>query len=160
LSRVVSVLLGVAVLAMGAINLKEVVWFKKGPSLVIPERAKPHLFRRMRGVAEVGRVPTALGGIFVLAFVVNLVELGCTLGLPAVYTRLLSLRGVGTAARIGYLALYNVAYVVPLAVVLAVTASRYTVTPSAARRENPQGGERCRARVLGCGARAGPELLG
>jgi hypothetical protein len=55
-----------------------------------------------------------------LAFVVNLVELGCTLGLPAIYTRILTLRGLAAAPRFAYLALYNVAYVVPLLIVVAV----------------------------------------
>jgi hypothetical protein len=37
-----------------------------------------------------------------------------------VYTRLLALRDVSAFARVAYLALYNVVYVVPLAVVLVV----------------------------------------
>lgn len=111
--------LGVVLLAMGAINLKELVWFKQGVSLMIPEGAKPGLFRRMRGIARSASLPAAFGGIAALAFVVNLIELGCTLGLPAMYTRVLSLQpGLSPAARYAYLALYNVAYVVPLALIV------------------------------------------
>jgi hypothetical protein len=79
--------------------------------------AKPRLFRRMRAIAGAASVPVALGGIVALAFVVNLIELGCTIGLPAVYTRILSLRELSAGARYAYLALYNVAYVVPLLVI-------------------------------------------
>jgi thiol-disulfide isomerase/thioredoxin len=118
LSRAVTMVLGGALLGMGLVNLKDVVWFKKGVSLVIPDKAKPSLFRRMRAVAGAATAPAALAGIALLAFVVNLVELGCTLGLPAVYTRVLSLRGLGTGARLAHIALYNVAYVVPLLVVV------------------------------------------
>lgn len=129
LSRLVTAILGGALLVMGLVNLKDTIWFKKGPSLVIPDKVKPTLFRRMRGIAQAATVPAAFGGILVLAFVVNLVELGCTIGLPAVYTRILSVRGLGTAARLGYLALYNVAYVVPLlAVVVAFIAVRRRLT--------------------------------
>lgn len=161
LSRFVSVLLGIAVMAMGAINLKEVIWFRQGPSLVIPDRVKPRLFRRMRGVAEAARVPTALGGIIALAFVVNLVELGCTLGLPAVYTRVLSLREISGAARVGYLALYNVAYVVPLAVVLAaygLTLHRFALGESGAKVLKAVSG--LVLVLLGAVLVAAPELLG
>lgn len=136
LSRIVTAILGGVLLVMGAINLKDSIWFEKGPSLVIPDRVKPALFRRMRGIAQAATVPAAFGGILVLAFMVNLVELGCTIGLPAVYTRILSMRGLGALARFGYLALYNVAYVVPLmAVVVAFIAvrRRITVTERAAR---------------------------
>jgi thiol-disulfide isomerase/thioredoxin len=129
LSRAFTVGLGVAVVVMGLINLKEVVWFKKGVSLVIPERAKPGLYRRMRAIARSASIPTALAGIVALAFVVNLIELACTLGLPAIYTRILSLRADLTpAARYAYLVVYNVAYVVPLAVIVAVFALTFRRT--------------------------------
>jgi thiol-disulfide isomerase/thioredoxin len=136
LSRVVTMVLGGALLGMGAINLKDVVWFKRGPSLVIPDKVKPGLFRRMRAIAGAASTPAALAGIAVLAFVVNLVELGCTLGLPAVFTRILSLRGLRTGPRLGYLALYNVAYVVPLLLVVAafiLLRRRLVMTERAAR---------------------------
>jgi thiol-disulfide isomerase/thioredoxin len=130
LSRAVTRLLGAGLLVIGAINLKEIAWFKRGPSLTIPERAKPGLFRRMRAVAAASSLPAALAGIAVLAFLVNLVELGCTLGLPAVYTRILTYRQPGAAARLAYLALYNLAYMMPLALMLdvyAVTLHRLTL---------------------------------
>jgi hypothetical protein len=129
LSRVATMILGGALLAIGAVNLKDVVWFKRGPSLVIPARAKPGLFRRMRAIAGAASVPAALGGILALAFVVNLIELGCTIGLPAVYTRVLTAREVASGARYAYLALYNAAYVVPLfAIAVAFIALRRRLT--------------------------------
>ncbi|HVY46736.1 MAG TPA: thioredoxin family protein [Minicystis sp.] len=120
ISRLVTKVLGAALLVMGLVNLKDVLWFKKGVSFVIPERAKPGLFRRMRAIARAATTPAALGGIAVLAFVVNLVELGCTLGFPAIYTRVLALRHVATAPRLAYLVLYNVVYVIPLFVIAVV----------------------------------------
>ncbi|MFO0640882.1 MAG: thioredoxin family protein [Polyangiaceae bacterium] len=135
-SRVATTVLGVGLLGMGLVNLKDVVWFKKGVSLVIPESQKPGLFRRMRAIAGAGSTPAAMAGIVALAFVVNLVELGCTLGLPAVYTRILSLRGLSRGARLGYIAFYNVAYVVPLVVVVVgfvALRKRVTMTEKAAR---------------------------
>lgn len=119
LSRSITIGLGVVVLLMGIVNLKELVWFKKGVSLTIPDKAKPSLYRRMRAIASAASLPAAMVGIAVLAFVVNLIELGCTLGLPAIYTRILTLQpDLSTPARYGYLALYNLAYVVPLAVIV------------------------------------------
>lgn len=79
-SRIATMILGGALLAMGLVNLKETVWFKKGPSLLIAGRAKPGLLRRMRAIAGAASVPAALGGVLALAFVVNLIELGCTIG--------------------------------------------------------------------------------
>lgn len=91
---------------------------------MIPDKAKPGLYRRMRGISRSASLPAAFAGIAVLAFVVNLIELGCTLGLPAIYTRILTLRtDLSTATRYGYLVLYNLAYVVPLALIVVVYAA-------------------------------------
>lgn len=119
LSRALTLVLGVALIVMGLVNLKDLVWFKQGPSLMVPDKAKPGLFRRMRAIAASPSLPLAMLGIGVLAFVVNLIELGCTLGLPAIYTRLLAARG---GARFAWLALYNVMYVVPLGLIVLVFA--------------------------------------
>jgi len=136
-SRWVTIILGALLVGMGLINIKEVFWFKKGISLMVPDKAKPRLFRRMRGVTSAASLPAAFLGIAVLAFLVNLVELGCTLGLPAIYTRVLSLREeLSAAARYGYLALYNVAYVVPLALIVllfAFTMRRLVMTERRAK---------------------------
>jgi len=124
LSREITIGLGVVILLMGLINLKELAWFKKGVSLTIPDRVKPVLYRRMRGVANSVSLPAALLGVALLAFFVNLIELACTLGLPAVYTRVLSLREqLSTLERYAYLVLYNLAYVVPLALIVVVYAA-------------------------------------
>lgn len=136
-SRAATMILGGALLVMGLVNVKDAIWFKKGPSLVIPARAKPGLFRRMRAIAGAASVPAALGGILALAFVVNLIELGCTIGLPAVYTRVLTLREPSPAARYAYLALYNTAYVVPLfvlAIAFTVLRRRLSMTERLAKR--------------------------
>lgn len=137
LSRGVTIGLGILLIGMGLINLKELIWFKKGISLMVPDKAKPGLFRRMREIGSAASLPAAMLGITVLAFVVNLIELGCTLGLPAVYTRLLSLRtDVSGAGRVAYLALYNAAYVVPLALIVlvyALTLHRMTLSERGAK---------------------------
>lgn len=159
-SRVATMILGGALLVMGLVNLKDVVWFKRGPSLVIPERAKPGLFRRMRAIAGAASVPAALAGILALAFVVNLIELGCTIGLPAVYTRILTLRELSPGARYAYLALYNAAYVVPLfaiAVAFIALRRRLSMTERAAKALKGVSG----ALLLGFGALflLAPDLL-
>jgi hypothetical protein len=137
LSRIITIVLGVIVLAMGLVNLKELIWFKKGVSLVIPDKMKPKIYKRMRGITRAASLPAALLGVLTLAFFVNLVELGCTLGLPAIFTRVLTLRQeLGAAARYLYVGLYNVAYVVPLAIIVgiyAATLHRMTLTERGAK---------------------------
>lgn len=136
-SRALTQVLGIALLGIGLINLKELLWFKRGLSLMIPDSAKAGLYGRMRSIAAAASLPAAAAGIAALAFIVNLVELGCTLGLPAVYTRILSLQpDLGTTETYAYLALYNLAYMVPLAsvvVLYAFTLHRLTLTERGAK---------------------------
>jgi hypothetical protein len=110
-SRATQVVLGLVALVIGAFNVKDFLAFKRGPSLSIPESAKPGLYARVRRLLQAKSLLPAMGGVVVLALLVNLVELACTAGLPAVYTELLVLQRLPTWQYYAYLALYNVAYI-------------------------------------------------
>ena len=111
LSRAVQVALGVIALAIGTIHVKDAVAFGRGPSLSIPEAAKPGIYTRVRKIVNAEALGPALAGAFVLAVLVNVLELLCTAGLPALYTQILGLQALDPLARYAYLVLYNVAYV-------------------------------------------------
>ena len=100
------------------INIKDYFWFKQGVSLSIPEAAKPGLYHRMRGLLKSDNLPALTLGTIALAVAANSYELLCTAGFPMVYTRLLTLAELPPAAYYGWLALYNVIYILPL---LAIT---------------------------------------
>jgi glutaredoxin len=108
--RPVQVCLGLLALVIGTIHVKDFVAFKQGVSLSIPEAAKPGIYDRMRGIVNANDLPAAIAGAFTLAVLVNIVELLCTAGLPAVYTSILSQQGFSAAGRYGYLLLYILAY--------------------------------------------------
>jgi len=114
----VTVGLGIVAIIMGLINMKEIVFFKKGVSLMIPEKAKPKLFEKMRRVIHENDLWLAFVGTVALAFFVNLIELACTIGFPAIYTRVLSIQNIGTMLKYFYMLLYNVYYVIPLGVIV------------------------------------------
>ena len=75
------------------------------------------------GAADPAASPTravVFTSVVALAVMVNMVELLCTAGLPAVYTQVLANQGVSGAGYYAYLALYNVAYMVDDAAMLVV----------------------------------------
>lgn len=97
------------------------------------QEAKDFLARRL--LEEKPLLP-ALGGVVVLALLVNLVELACTAGLPALYTQILALRQLPTWQYYAYLALYNVAYIADdsaMLVLAVVTLSRRKLQERAGR---------------------------
>jgi len=108
--RPVQITLGLLAIAIGTIHVKDFFALHQGLSLSIPESAKPGLYRRMRQIVTAENLPAALLATFTLAVLVNVVELLCTAGLPALYTSILSARGYSSAVRYGYLALYIAAY--------------------------------------------------
>jgi glutaredoxin len=120
LARPIQVGLGALAFAMGALHVKDAVAPGRGPSLHIPAAARPRIYARVRGVLSAENLPAALVAVAVLALFVNLVELLCTAGLPALYTHVLSLHELSTWRYHAYLALYVAAYVFDDALVLAL----------------------------------------
>jgi len=111
---------GALAVAIALLNVKDYLWLGRGPSLSIPERARPGLFRRMRALVGAGSLPALLAATTVLAMVANSYEMLCTAGFPLVFTRLLTSHELPTLVYYAYLALYNVVYVIPLAAVVVV----------------------------------------
>ncbi|MCM5571566.1 glutaredoxin family protein [Burkholderiaceae bacterium FT117] len=107
----IRVVLAATALVIGAVNLKDFVAFRQGPSLSIPESAKPGLYARMRRVMKAKALPAALLGVAALAVMVNFVELLCTAGLPAIYSAVLAQQQLEAAVHYAYLGLYIVGYI-------------------------------------------------
>jgi hypothetical protein len=120
IARAAQVLLGLLALLIGAINVKDFFAFKKGVSLSIPESSKPELYRRVREIVSAKYLTAALAGVVVLAVIVNMIELLCTAGLPALYTQILTMHGLPWWKNYAYLALYISAYMLDDALLLTI----------------------------------------
>lgn len=117
---VITTAAGVIAVVLGAVNIKDFFYFGRGISLSIPESAKPGLFQKMRGVVEAGRWPAMVASTAILAIAANSYELLCTAGFPMIYTRILTMSGLGPLEHYLYLAFYNLVYVIPLLVIVSV----------------------------------------
>ena len=103
---------------VGAVNVKDFFLFEHGLTLSIPESKKPDIFRRSRTILAAENLPAMLAATIFLAVAANFYELLCTAGFPMVYTRLLTLADLSAVGRYGYLAAYNLIYVLPLALIV------------------------------------------
>jgi glutaredoxin len=143
LSRASELVLGAVALAAGIVHLKNAVAPGSGPTLAIPAAAKPGIYARLRNLVAAESIPAAVAGAVVLAVLVQFVELLCTAGLPALFTRILTLQELSPAAYYGHLGLYIVAYLLDDAVVLGIgvaTLSRARLQEGGARRLNQLSG--------------------
>ena len=110
---------GILAATMGIMNVKD-AFLAAGPSLSIPENAKPGLYARMRKLMNSNNLPAMLTGTIVLAIAANSYELLCTSGLPMIYTRLLTLESLPMAGYYLYLVFYNIIYILPLLAIVLV----------------------------------------
>ena len=111
----------IAILA-GLINMKDFFWFKKGISLTISDRFKPKLFEKMRNVVKEESLAPVIIGTIVLAAFASIIELPCTSGFPAIYTKILSMQGFRGLSYYLYIMIYCIIYILPLTVIISLFA--------------------------------------
>lgn len=89
--RIVQIIIGVLALGVGFYYLRE-FWQKRSEECkVVQGERKQKIMERINNIVESKKIIYALGGIVILAFVINLIELACSVGLPAIYTQILAL---------------------------------------------------------------------
>ncbi len=120
LSRTSEIIIATIALLAGAINLKDFWAFGWGVSLSIPAAAKPGIYTRIRRILQAENLATAILGAVVLAILVQIVEFMCTSGLPALFTRILTLKQLDSLSYYGYLLLYDLAYMLDDMIVLSI----------------------------------------
>ncbi|MBL7159526.1 hypothetical protein ISS85_03555 [Candidatus Microgenomates bacterium] len=93
-------------LGAGVYNLREYFVNKEAVCKVTASKKRQNVFAKLKTIAQKKDFLVALVGIILLAFAVNLVELICSAGLPAIYTQVLTLSNLPAWQYYSYLLLY------------------------------------------------------
>jgi thiol-disulfide isomerase/thioredoxin len=130
MGAVVWIRAGVALVALGGgyYYLRE---YFRNPDAACPvtaPQARRRVFENLRKLATESRFWLALIGVMALAFAVNLVELICSAGIPAVYTQVLALSKLPAWQYYGYLALYILVFMLDDLFVFVVAMKTLQVT--------------------------------
>jgi len=120
LARASEIIIAILALVAGAINLKDFWRYGWGVTLSIPAAAKPGIYARMRRILQTENIAAAILGAAVLAILVQVVELMCTSGFPALFTRILTLQKLDVPSYYGYLFLYDLAYMLDDVIILSI----------------------------------------
>jgi len=113
--------IGLLALAGGGYNLRSYLKHKDIDGCEITGTEKRQLvFAKLRKIAQQNSLWLALGGIILLAFAVNLVELVCSAGLPAVFTQVLSLSNLQTWQYYACILLYIFFFMIDDIIVFAI----------------------------------------
>ena len=93
-------------LAAGGYNLKK--YFSKQPAVCKTGTDPKHqeIFKKLKAAAMQRNFYLALGGIILLAFAVNLVELICSAGFPVIFMQILAMSGLSWWQHYLYILLY------------------------------------------------------
>ena len=102
----VRVAIGLLALVGGGYNLREYFTNKTGGCKVTGNEKRRKVFEDLKKITHRQELWIAVSGIIFLAFAVNLVELVCSAGLPAIYVQILTLTGLPTWQYYAYLLLY------------------------------------------------------
>jgi hypothetical protein len=105
--RPVTIVIGLVALGGGILQIREVIETKG--AIVCKVTDEESRKKTMTRIQEIVSSPITLGtivGIIALAFTVNSVEFACSFGIPAVFTRVLSLASLTTFQYYGYILLY------------------------------------------------------
>ena len=102
----IRIIIGLVALVGGGYNLKEYFSNKVAGCKVVGDGKRRKTFEKLKIAAQQQKLWMAIGGIILLAFAVNLVELICSAGLPAIYVQILTLTELSAWQYYSYLLLY------------------------------------------------------
>lgn len=102
----VRILIGSVALIGGGYSIKEFIFNKESGCKIAGDETRRKTFEKLKRIVQQNSLWLSLGGIIALAFAVNLVELICSAGLPAIYTQVLALNDLMPWQRYLYILLY------------------------------------------------------
>lgn len=102
----VRVIIGTFALIAGGYYLKDFFLNKNAVCKVAGNEKRQKVFEKMKLITQKRQLVLAVFGMILLAFAVNMVELICSAGLPAIYTQILALSNLPKIKYYAYLLLY------------------------------------------------------
>lgn len=106
LTRWLRLAIGLFALAAGGYSLRQWQIDKEGGCETADDEKRQKIFSKLKALAGKEQLGLALGGIILLAAAVNLVEMACSAGLPAIYTEILALNKLASWQYYFYLLFY------------------------------------------------------
>lgn len=112
----------IGAIAIGAGGFYLFEAFGKDPNVcnVTDHAQRQKIIEKMKHLAQVAQWPAMILGVSILAISVNMIELVCTAGLPAIFTQILAFNDVSTIARYSYLGLYILLYMIDDLIIFAI----------------------------------------
>ncbi|PIP65347.1 hypothetical protein COU77_02995 [Candidatus Peregrinibacteria bacterium CG10_big_fil_rev_8_21_14_0_10_49_16] len=105
-------IIGLVAIGAGGFYLYEALGKDPNVCHVTDQARRQKIINRMKELSQYAAWPAMILGVAILAISVNMIELVCTAGLPAVFTQILAFNEVSNLARYGYIGLYILLYMI------------------------------------------------
>jgi thiol-disulfide isomerase/thioredoxin len=125
---VVRIIIGIVAIGGGSYSIHDFYSNKNAECKVGDIDKKQKIMDRMREVVRRPSFILAFIGIIALAFAVNLVELICSAGIPAVFTQVLTMTGISTLGYYGYMFLYILFYMLDDMIIFIIAMKTLEIT--------------------------------
>ncbi|MFH1979311.1 MAG: hypothetical protein ABII97_02935 [Patescibacteria group bacterium] len=116
----VRIVIGLVAVGSGVYYLKKYFTDRADVCVVSESNRQQKIFNKLKKIAQEKHFWLALTGIILLAFAVNLVELICSAGLPAIYTNVLSFSDLSVVQHYSYLLLYVLIFMLDDIIIFAI----------------------------------------
>ena len=122
---VIRTIIGVVALLVGIYNVYKFFKERKEDAgcHVVDEKKRKKIFNRIKKFTTEKNIFLALGGVVILAISVNAVELACSSVFPATFAEIMAVNNVSGIAKILYLLLYTLFYMIDDMIVFIIAVS-------------------------------------
>lgn len=124
----IQILIALVALIAGVLNIRTYIKTRNDTGChVVDDKKRKKMVKRVIKITKQESLFLALIGVIALAASVNLVELACSLGFPAIFSEILALNNVTGALRILYLIIYVFFYMIDDLIVFTIAVSTFTI---------------------------------
>ena len=124
----IQILIALVALIAGVLNIRTYIKTRNDTGChVVDDKKRKKMVKRVIKITKQESLFLALIGVIALAASVNLVELACSLGFPAIFSEILALNNVTGTLRILYLIIYVFFYMIDDLIVFTIAVSTFTI---------------------------------
>lgn len=124
----IQIVIALVALIAGVLNIRTYIKTRNDTGChVVDDKKRKKMVKRVIKITKQESMLLALIGVIALAASVNLVELACSLGFPAIFSEILALNNVTGPLRILYLIIYVFFYMIDDLIVFTIAVSTFTI---------------------------------
>jgi len=127
--KIFQILIAFVALIAGLLNIRTFIKTKNDSGChVVDSKKRKKIFKKVDKILKEDKTIIALIGVIALAASVNIVELACSLGFPAIFSEILALNNISGVSRIIYLIIYVLFYMIDDLVVFTIAVCTLSIS--------------------------------